>query len=380
MTTLRPAEVFHPGEFIRDELEEREWSQKDFEDITGVKSAHISAVINGKRPVGVSLAVVMGRAFGTSAHFWLSLQNAYDVFEAERNSEGGSIEKKARLYTFPIRDMMRRGWLEETDSLDVLEHQLGAFFCANSIQAMTGIALAAKRSKPDTPLTSSQIAWLYRVRGLAASMVDTPTYTEKRLEKSIEQLLAMRHAPEETQGVSRVLREAGIRFVVTEGLPGLKLDGVCFWIDRKTPVVGMSLRFDRIDNFWFVLRHELEHVLRGDAKGVQLTEVEPDSFETTLVREPGLSEQEEAANTAASEFCVPAVELDNFEARVGSYFTKKKVALFAKRIGVHDGLVVGQLHGRGSLPPQNLRKALVPIRDYVISTTMTDGWGTLPQI
>ncbi|MFX8692489.1 hypothetical protein ABTM44_18400, partial [Acinetobacter baumannii] len=73
----------------------------------------------------------------------------------------------------------------------------------------------------------------------------------------------MREAPEETRNVPRLLQEAGVRFVIVEGLPGSKIDGVCFWLDDKSPVIGMSLRFDRIDNFWFVLRHECAHVLHG---------------------------------------------------------------------------------------------------------------------
>ena len=49
----------------------------------------------------------------------------------------------------------------------------------------------------------------------------------------------------------------------SEALPSSKIDGVCLWLDQHSPVIGMSLRFDRIDNFWFVLGHEIEHALKG---------------------------------------------------------------------------------------------------------------------
>jgi HTH-type transcriptional regulator/antitoxin HigA len=49
---------------------------------------------------------------------------------------------------------------------------------------------------------------------------------------------------------------------MVEALPGSKIDGVCFWLNEVSPVVAVSSRFDRIDNFWFVLRNELEHVDR----------------------------------------------------------------------------------------------------------------------
>ena len=64
----------------------------------------------------------------------------------------------------------------------------------------------------------------------------------------------------------RILMECGIRFILVEKLPNADIDGVCFWLDEHSPVIGMTTRRDKIDNFWFVLRHECEHVLRGDGR------------------------------------------------------------------------------------------------------------------
>jgi len=66
----------------------------------------------------------------------------------------------------------------------------------------------------------------------------------------------------EARKVPRILAEHGIRFLIVESLPSAKIDGVCFWLNDVSPVVALSMRFDRIDNFWFVLRHELEHVVQ----------------------------------------------------------------------------------------------------------------------
>jgi HTH-type transcriptional regulator/antitoxin HigA len=69
------------------------------------------------------------------------------------------------------------------------------------------------------------------------------------------------YAPEESRHVPRLLLECGVRFILVEKLPQADIDGVCFWLDAKSPVIGMSTRRDKIDNFWFVLRHEIQHVL-----------------------------------------------------------------------------------------------------------------------
>ena len=364
----RPAEVFHPGEYIRDELQEREWRASDFADITGADPGTLSGVLNGKRSVNVPLAIALGKAFGTSADVWMGLQFQYDHWHATAN-ETNAVERKARLYQFPVREMAKRDWIDDAEPLEDLEQQMSGYFQSFG-------DLAAKRTGSEQ-LTNTQKAWLYRTKLLAQCVVDPPPYTKKKLVAAIDSLKTLLHTPEETASVSRILQQAGVRFVVVEGLPGIKLDGACYWLDKKSPVVALTLRFDRIDNFWFVLRHELEHVLRGHAKR-RLEGVVPDSVETTLRDDPDIDGQERIANEAASDFCVPHDSLDDFINRWGGYYQRKRIEMFANSLQIHPGLVVGQLHNRKELPHRNLRKILVGIRDYVVDTAMTDGWGTMP--
>ena len=61
-------------------------------------------------------------------------------------------------------------------------------------------------------------------------------------------------------GITKLLADAGIRLVILESLPNTRIDGACFWLDRNSPVVVLSLRYDRIDGFWHTLFHELGHV------------------------------------------------------------------------------------------------------------------------
>ena len=85
-------------------------------------------------------------------------------------------------------------------------------------------------------------------------------------------------------------------------------------------------------------------------------------------------EEERVANQAAADFCVPQAELENFYARVYPLFSEQKVMLFAQRVGVHVGLVVGQLQRR--LNRYDLFKAhLVKVRAYATMGALTDGWG-----
>lgn len=79
-----PAEVFHPGIYLRDELEVRDWSQIEFAEIIGRPVGAVNQIINGKRGISVRTAQELGAAFGTSAEVWLRLDTAYRLWRTER--------------------------------------------------------------------------------------------------------------------------------------------------------------------------------------------------------------------------------------------------------------------------------------------------------
>ena len=74
----------HPGEFLKEALEELGTTQAEFARAVGISPMRISHVVNGTRPVTTVLALLFGRAFGQSPQYWLNLQAAYDLKTAER--------------------------------------------------------------------------------------------------------------------------------------------------------------------------------------------------------------------------------------------------------------------------------------------------------
>ena len=74
----------HPGEFLREALEELGTSQAEFARAIGVSPMRVSHVVNGTRPVTAELALLFGRAFGQSPQYWLNLQAAFDLKSAEK--------------------------------------------------------------------------------------------------------------------------------------------------------------------------------------------------------------------------------------------------------------------------------------------------------
>jgi HTH-type transcriptional regulator / antitoxin HigA len=370
MTERRPAEVFHPGEHLLDELNARGWSQTEFAEIINRPLRLVNEIINGKKGITPETARELGAALGTSAEFWMNLNTAYQLWKTDEDI-APIVHRASMRSKYPIRDMIMRNWIQPSEDTQILEGQILRFFEILTLNDQPRLAntVATKRSGAEaSELNPLQLAWLYRVKHIAGTM-QAPKYSEKKLRAALTQLKGFRAAPEEIRHVPKLLEDCGVRFVIVEPLPSSKIDGVCLWLG-DSPVIGMSLRFDRIDNWWFVLRHEIEHVLNGDGRDSAI--VDSDLYPNEEVA--NLSPMEQKANIAAEEFCVSRKSMDDFVARKGPLFSKQAVLLFAKSLKVHPGLVVGQLQrriGRWDL----FRPMLIPIREIVTSVSITDGYG-----
>ena len=82
----------------------------------------------------------------------------------------------------------------------------------------------------------------------------------------------------------------------------------------------------------------------------------------------------------ASELLIPRQEIESFIARVGPLYSKKRIVQFSAHIGVHPGIVVGQLQHREEIGYSHSREMLVKVRRSVTETALTDGWGQVPML
>jgi len=253
------AEVFPPGEFIREELEARGWTQTDLADILGRPLRLVNQIITGKHSITPETAKGLGDAFGTGAQFWMNLESFYRLSQV-RNQDG-AVVWRAKLYTkAPIKEMVKRQWIEPSNSIEVLEKRTLGFFERKSLdEEIKFWPHAARKPTPYIEVTPAQWAWLFRARQLAKAVSAQP-FTASLLEEGLERLRLLLQSAEEVRHISRILAESGIRLVVIEPLPQTRIDGVCFWLNEKSPVIALSFRFDRVDWFWFTLLHELNHV------------------------------------------------------------------------------------------------------------------------
>jgi HTH-type transcriptional regulator / antitoxin HigA len=103
-TKRSAASVFPPGDFIREELETRGWTQSQLAQILGRPTQAVNAIVNGKKEITTSTAVALGAAFGTSAAFWLNLETAYRLAQAGPADPSIAVRARQALSTtWPFR-------------------------------------------------------------------------------------------------------------------------------------------------------------------------------------------------------------------------------------------------------------------------------------
>lgn len=371
-----------PGQLIEALLKERSWSQRLLAVVLDIDETGVNRIVANKRPIDAGLAVSLEELFGVPAERFLDLQKKYDLaiarIEARPDPERMT---RARLFgDLPVSEMIKRGWIKARDMRDVdaVRSELVRFFQVNRVEDIEVLPHAAKKTQVNTQATPAQIAWLYRVKQIASGML-VARYSPEAVVTAISKLKPLLYSAEEARKVPRILAEAGVRFLIVEALPSSKIDGVCFWLNESSPVVALTTRFDRIDNFWFVLRHELQHVLCRHGLASKTTmldaELEGERAGTTT----SVDEEERVANEAAADFCVSTKMMDAFYSRKAPLIKEADIIAFSRMIKVHPGLIAGQLRHRSG-KYHLWQNHLVKVRSIVAPNAITDGWGDLAPL
>lgn len=363
-----------PGQLIEALLNERGWNNRILAAVLEVEETGISKLISGKKAVTPEIAISLEEVFGVPAEKFVELQRNFDLAKARIVTiPNPARAERAQLFAdLPVAELIKRQWIKVDDIRDLgaVDKALFEFFDHQNPTQISYTPHAAKKTSTGEQATPAQLAWLYRVRQIARELL-VPKYQESAARAALPRLRALLSAPEEARHVPKILQECGIRLVIVEALKSSQIDGVCLWLDEHSPVIGMTMRFDRMDNFWFVLRHELEHVLQRHGMSAPSLDVD--------LNGEVVDEDERIANAAASEFCAPKARIESFINRKAPIFPERDFLGLAKVLGVHPSLVAGQIQfktGRYEL----FRTHLVRIRDRVLPSAIVDGWGDVAPV
>jgi len=246
--------------------------------------------------------------------------SAHELFERFREFQGFIADLSRK-------ELVARGWLKTVDD----DSPLATVFFDLPLSKQP--TLFRKSAKADENLLA---IWQARARAEAEYRClaeDYPAFTGLT-KQHLRKLALLSVDPLVVRQLPSMLAEFGIILVYIYALPGMSADGAVFHLSTGHPVVAMSLRFPRLDYFWFTLLHELAHlVLHAD----QLKE--PLFFDVEASEEGDRIEK--AANRLAKD---SIVNRESWRNCAPKYDTSDQAVLtYAAEHGVHPSLVAGLL-------------------------------------
>ena len=312
----------HPIEAIRFRMEERGMKQKDLAPLLGGRN-RASEVLSGKRPLTLSAVRALSTALNIPA----------DLLIQEPEAEY-SVTDEADNVSMPL--LARSGWFsdEEISRLTVtevvqryLKPQHGPLYLKQTLTF---------GSTPNTNKTNLKL-WVGRVLELAEQTCgDLGVWRPDTLNQDFLSYIAKLSWSESGPRLAKdFLSEKGIALIVLPAMPRTKLDGAAMRGKDGAPIIGMTLRHDRLDNFWFTLMHELAHAWK------HITEAGMVITDEDVQNEQDDDEKEAEANRYARDTFIPRAEWKRSEAFLRPTVTN--IQALADRLHISPAIIAGRL-------------------------------------
>jgi len=314
-------------------LEQAGMTKRDLVPFIGSR-AKVSEVLSRKRQITMPMARALHEHLGIPAEVLL-------------REQGVSLEDPLagiEWNRFPVKAMAELGWISKVKNLETRAQEL----VGDLIRRAGGpaVAAAALYRKNDCARANAKMdpyalkAWCWKVLADANQARSPVSYKPGTITPDfLSQVARLSWSDEGPRLAKEFLAKHGISLVVVRHLPRTYLDGAALKLGDGTPVVGLTLRYDRVDSFWFCLLHELAHLgrhMEGDGDAAFVDDL------TLREVEGGRREPKEAqADQWAEEALVPPAIWETSEARRNP--TPMAVVSLSKAVQVHPAIVAGKI-------------------------------------
>lgn len=321
-----------PGATIKEQLNDRGMSQKEFAARMDMSEKHISKLINGDVRLTPETAVRLEMVLGIPTKFWNNLEAIYreKIIKAEaENAMDADVEMAKH---FPYSEMAKFGWVPETRDAKEKVVYLRKYFevVALSLLGSDQITRIACRRLAITEKSDlALMAWAQEAK-IKARDIQTAPINIKGLIAAIPEIRKMTvlKPKDFCPQIKKRLEDCGIALVFLPHLKGSFLQGASF-MDGNKIVVGLTARGKDADKFWFSLFHELAHIVLGH---VGLPN--------------GTSEEDEKdADKWSGDTLISYDDFEEFKHERD--YSEKSVLRFAKDQGIAPGIVVGRMQLEG---------------------------------
>ncbi|MDY1548544.1 ImmA/IrrE family metallo-endopeptidase [Luteibacter sahnii] len=292
-------------------------------------SSRVSEVLGRKRPLTLPMIRELSRGLGISAETLLGL--------AEPTTKPSPDDLDWSL--FPAKEMSRRGWLQSLGdkASGAMEQAVRSFITDAGLQFGAAAFRRTIAGEAQSPATRySLYAWLAQVVQRARVLkkqTKIAHYDHSVMSAAFLKELAQLSWSEQGPSLAvEFLNSHGIAVVIEEHLKGTQLDGAALRDLDGTPIVALTLRYDRIDNFWFTLLHEVAHLWKhvGDHEAF-LDDLDASSEDR----------REAEANRLAREAFIPRLIWKRSPAYLSP--SRETVLKLSHELRIHPAIIAGRL-------------------------------------
>ena len=321
-----------PLEAIKFRMDQLGLTQQDMVPYIGTKSK-VSEVLNGKRPLSLTMMRSLNKYLGISAEVLLNEPGA-------RFPDG---MQNLEWDKFPVVEIAKRCWVPNVkDPKENAEELMRKLIIQAGGMETVPFALfrhgksARYNSKMDTYALT---AWCIRVIALARENPLKNKYKKGSLKPSTLQKIARLSYFENGPLLAKeYLEKQGIYLIVVPHLSKTYLDGAALLMPDGTPVIGLTLRHDRIDNFWFCLLHELAHVAK------HLTESDRIIIDDLDLRRHDAESEDKIEKEADEMTCDGLIPKKVWERNpIKGKVTAAKVYALAEQLKIHPAIIAGRV-------------------------------------
>lgn len=325
-----PIPLPDPVEAIKFRMEQAGLKQADLVPYFGSKSK-VSEVLSGKRRLTLSMIRKLNNGLGIPA----------EVLLQEPGQALSPVYEGVDWNKFPLSEMLKRNWFPRVegtrkDLRDQAEEELGPLLFPDGRDCRK-LDMAARQNIRQGSAQDENALWAWQAKVLQLSeSQDVGEYDPESMSTDFMQsVLSLSRLDDGPLQARRLLTKNGVATVFLHHLPGTHLDGAAILRPDGHPVIALTLRYDRLDNFWFTLAHELAHVVLHLAQG------DTTAFLDDLETEAGKDAKEKDADKCAAEILLPSDELKN--SQILQTPTPARIREIALRNHVHTAVVAGRI-------------------------------------
>jgi HTH-type transcriptional regulator/antitoxin HigA len=318
-----------PIEAISFVMEQRGMKQADLVPYIGSRS-RASEVLRGKRTLSLSMI--------RSLHTHLNIPAEILISEGMDFPPDG---EDVKWNSFPVSEIVSRGWVAGFDpntQAEEIMRELAAMACADAYfteQNYACLRQGARRNDKNDPYAID--AWILGALAQAET-IETKVKFEPAILGSdfIEKVICLSVLRDGPLKAKEFLQNKGIKMVIVPHFKKTYLDGAVLINKKGEPIIALSLRYDRLDNFWFTLAHELAHLALGHVHAVEGQCIIDD-----LDLRDSQDDKEEEADKLAEECLIPSQLWDDHPARDTAKL--KDVLDLALKADIHKSIVAGRI-------------------------------------